>query len=326
MAKAKPDPYHSLIIRNKRSWITDLTVTDLGDSLLISQNGQEFKARKWRLTPDLEKVIDTAIRYGLVANWTKQVPRNSYRRGGEDFERGSHSIPFARRHEEGWIMCLDGWAGPPNIKDIVFKDRYWHFIASTGVPYKWEHAGGHNVRIEPIDLDAVLSKLTNDIIDAIEARPRVNHNVPIHQNAGITNEYDLEIAFLDHLARHEKKLSSTPEIRFRYLDVNNNIKIPDACIDIKNRTFIVFEFKFGAGHRAHIDQLLEYLRLPEIMNRCRSHGLRGVLVARTFDDELIRLVNESPQDNISLYAYGYNDGLELHHCAGQLLLEEHQLL
>jgi hypothetical protein len=307
-------------------WHTGLKISDLGDSLHIYQNGQEYKARSWRLTPDLVNVIDTAIRYGLVANWTNGVPQKSYRRGGKDFEKGSHSIPFARRHDESWIMCLDGWAGPPNIRDIVFKDRYWHFIASTGVPYKWEHAGGHNVRIEPTYLDATLSKLTNDIIDAIEDRPRVNHNIPIHKNAGITNEYDLEIAFLDHLARHKKSLSSKPEIRFRYLDTNNNTRIPDACVDIRNGTFIVFEFKFGAGHRAHIDQLLEYLRLPGIMKRCRNSSLRGALVARTFDDELVQLVNASPQDNISLYAYGYNNGLELHHCAGQRLLEETQLL
>ena len=304
-----------------RDWpATGLRMTDLGNAILVEQDGRRYKARKWRLTDELIAVVDTAVRHGLTANWVEGHPSQPYLEGGDHFEVGSHHITFARRHHEGWVFVLSAQAKPPSIEAVGFSRKYWYFVHCSGKPYRWEHAGGHNVFVAPSDLEAILSKLDNLTIDAVEAaRMDPRSRATVLPKIGITSEYELELAFLEHLKGAPRSLEA-PEIR-----VPCDGLIPDVLLDIRGTALVVVELKFSRASRAELDQLHGYLQLPTMVRRAGARPIVGVLVARSFGDEITRAAS-APGGRVSLYTFGYEAGLRLQIVAGRAVLEDLDLL
>lgn len=300
-------------------WHTGLTITDLGDGLLVQQGGVQYKARRWCLTDNVISVIETAIKHGLVANWVPGHPSAPYLQDGTKYQTGIHHITFARSNKDNnWVFVLGGESKPPNFRFVTFNSKYWSFIHRNGFSYRWEHSGGHNVYVETHDLDQVLSKLHPRIIDDVELAGRSKRRASVLHNAGITSEYDLELAFVEHLGRSDS-LNSAPLVRAHF-----NGLIPDILFDIKSGPFVVAELKFDRASLAALDQVQGYMRLPDIQ-KYANKNISGVLIAPSFSEEAIESVRSS-STRVSLYIFGYRDKINLVHIAGDDVLFEYDLI
>jgi hypothetical protein len=137
-------------------------------------------------------------------------------------------------------------------------------------------------------------------------------------NAGITSEYDLELAFIEHLGGSDN-LHSAPLIRPRF-----NKRIPDILLDVKNGPFVVVELKFDRASLAALDQVQCYMHLPDI-HKFTNKTIAGVLIAPSFSEEVIESAG-NVNTQISLYKFGYLDKINLVHMAGDDLLRAHGLI
>jgi hypothetical protein len=100
--------------------------------------------------------------------------------------------------------------------------------------------------------------------------------------------------------------------------------IPDVLIDVNDGPIVVVELKFSRAGRAELDQLQSYLRLPTIVRRCAGRPIAGALIARTFSEEILPIASAASSD-VSLYQFGYDGNLTLHHVTGDRVLEQHRL-
>jgi len=272
---------------NTKEWSTGLKMTDVGDGILVQQDDRIYKARRWQLTPEVVSVVESAIRNRLTANWVEGHPSQRYLKGGDRFDAGIHHVTFARSHNEGWVFVLGGEAKPPHIKVVTFNRRYERFILRTGCYCRWEHSGGHNIYIEPADLDCILAQLDDLTIDEVEAaRSARRIRSTVLPRVGIASESDLEWVFREYL----RNLPIAP----RRLEVRARCDglIPDVLIDIED-ALVVVELKFSRASWAELDQLHGYLALPAVLSRAKGRQIAGVLIARSFSEKIIELASAS---------------------------------
>lgn len=302
------------IIRSERFWPeSDLRICDVGDGILIAQRGRRYKARAWRLTDELVEFVDLAVHYGFDANWVDGHPSVAYMDGGKKFDIGSHHITFARSTDRRWAFVLGAEAKPPRITAVTFNAKLVDTIHAADVPFRWEHAGGHNVFIEPNDVPLLLAKLHGQELEVLRSRPSRSLPRPALAKQRLTNEMDLEIAFCHHL-----RSSPVPP---RVMEVRPHVegKYPDLVLDVGDAGMAVVELKFAYAGRAAHSQLNGYLAIPTVQARAGDRPLHGILVARTFDSDLIGEVDRAGKHK-ALYRYGYDSGLRLECVAGHDLL------
>jgi len=91
--------------------------------------------------------------------------------------------------------------------------------------------------------------------------------------------------------------------------------------DVSPETFLVVELKLSRASRAELDQLLTYLELPSIQTRAANATVKGILIVRSFGDEVVERVSGS-ETAVSLYAYGFEHGVTLKRVAGDPITEE----
>ncbi len=130
----------------------DLVIEEVAGGLRITQEGRTYLARKWQLTPEVRRVIDLALQYGLQCLWQQGHP------GGDT----SHHISFSfDRSRSSWIFVMGGEAGPPALKRVTFHRRLKEYFrhAGLGWVWDWETAGGKNILVAPTDVESILQTL-----------------------------------------------------------------------------------------------------------------------------------------------------------------------
>lgn len=302
-----------------KKWpVVSLRMTDLEDGILVGQSGRSYKARKWRLTDGVVRVVDCAIRNGLRAFWVNGHPSVPYLKGGSRFNKGSHHITFARQHnDKKWVFVLGGEANPPRIEKVTFNKHYWYFVHCTGISYKWEHSGGKNVFVALCDLESLLSRLDEETINHVETASRMpSKRGELLPKTGITSEEQLELAFVEHLRAKPKGTLRMVKVQHRY-----NGLIPDIILDVNGKALIVVELKLSKASHADLDQLLTYMQLPSLRARISGTFLKGVLIARSFGKDIVSQASASGMA-ISLYKYGYENALRLKRVSGDSIMEE----
>jgi hypothetical protein len=296
-----------------------LTLTNLDSAVLVEQHGRRYRARGWQLTDELVRIVDIATSCGMTANWVEGHPSAPYLEGGERFDRGSHHLTFARHHDQPWVFVLGAEARPPSIRVVTFTSKLVDHIHRLGIGYRWEHAGGHNILMDPKHLHEALAGLTaSGALDELNRSTQRRHTQrEVLRRTGLLTEMDVEIAFLQHLKKR-RRLSGPVDVR-PHMDG----RYPDMVLRCDDRTIIVVELKFDHAGRAALDQLQSYLRLPSMLQRAGTDRLHGVLVARTFAE---RIGAGPSTETVSAYQYGHDDQLHLRLHSGYDILGEFDLL
>lgn len=293
---------------------------DVDGALEITQNGCTYRARKWRLTPELIEVIDTAIEFGFSAFWVKGHPSSPYKNGGFRFLQGSHHITFARAHGERWVFVVDGSASPPVPRDVTFNRGLRDFLDRIGQAHSWEHSGGHNLRVPRGSLRSVLERLDATTLDQMHlAKPSVEY-FGARPVTDMYREEDLQ----RRIEEEWRPLAAAMNFTLSARAVIDG-PIPDLVLHIGSWGILVVELKFAHAGGVELDQLRKYLSLPSLGTMAQGKRLHGVLIARDFNRSLIDVANVDTS-TISLYSFGQNQGvLQLHLVAGSDVLRSLKL-
>jgi hypothetical protein len=289
---------------------------DVPGGIEVSQSGRTYRARKWRLTNELETVIQTAVRYGFTAFWVEGHPSAAYLQGGTHFDIGSHHITFARSHNKCWVFVVDGSSRPPVPRDVTFNKKLRGRFDRIGQAHTWEHAGGHHLRVPVSEFGKVLSQLDSNTLEALNGKVGEGPYFGTRPIMDLHNEDELhaslqtEWALLAQAAGYS--LDSKPNVEG---------KIPDLVLDAHLHGIFVAELKFSHAGGVEIHQIETYLQLRRIRANAAGRPLRGVLVARDFSQRLLDRANKG-EGNVSLYSFSqWTDGrLRLHCVAGDDVL------
>jgi hypothetical protein len=140
----------------------DLVLEDREGGTWISQRGKAYLARRWRLTDQVVKIVESAIESGLTCLWQSGHPK-----GGS-----SHHISFSFTHAPAsWIFVLGGEARPPEVRQITLNKKLKDLLEKSDIHYFWESAGGKNFTIATEDLTDFLALVKNSPLAEGRALP-----------------------------------------------------------------------------------------------------------------------------------------------------------
>jgi hypothetical protein len=133
----------------------DLRIEATEQGLLVSQEGKRYLARKWQLTPEVIKVIETGIAAGLTNLWQYGHPSKD--------ESPHISFSFSR-DPVSWVFVIGAEARPPKLRYVTFQNRlkpYFERFKGDGYAWAWqiENGAGGNIRTDPADLKQILAAL-----------------------------------------------------------------------------------------------------------------------------------------------------------------------
>lgn len=293
----------------------DAVFQEVDGAVQVTQHGRSYRARKWALTEGLEHTIRTAVRFGYTAFWVQGHPSDPYMQGGPQFLKGSHHITFARAAGEKWIFVADK---PPSSYEVCFPKGLRDFFESIGLAHEWEHSGGHNVRIPLEKLEFALERLTPAYIDNLHRRSVAKSFVGRGSMVGLANEPQLHRQIVESFGGKLNAVGFSLESKVRTGPKSE----PDLLLDARESGFFVLELKFSHVGLVEHDQLIKYLRSPDVVKRSAGRGLHGVLIGRDFSPELIEVANGS-EGRVSLYAFSSDGkGIGFRLIAGQPTLRD----
>ena len=305
---------------NHHQWPdANLTLTETANGILVQQDGRVYRSGKWKLTEQIIEIVDTAIEYGLTAQWQNGHPSDAFFEGGSKFDKGIHHISFAPSHAHKWVFVMghEGVRKPWNdqfLEKLTFNKKYRNFVAQSDVSWEWEIHRGKNLFVSPDNLGTLLSGLTPEVISAIETSPR--SAIPWRREiTGIDSEKHLEEVLVEYFGEFHADTTLRMEIRPVYEG-----RFPDLILYRTNGTRVVLELKLDKPGEAGLQQIREYLDLGSLRN-APGGSLEGALICRDFEPEVIDLAQKE-HPSISLYSYKFRDQLELTLVSGKDILGE----
>ena len=297
-----------------RPELEGLTLVEEPGGVRVTQAGRSYLARRWRLTPEVLKVIEAALARGLTCLWQHGHP------GGDE----SHHISFSFSHSpSSWVFVIGGEAKPPGLRCVTFNKRlkeYFHH-AGLGWMWAWETAGGKNILVQPEDLDSVLRTLPLEEIKA----GRLPTLAPRRKAAAaqfFASEEELEAELAALLMKASEGAASIQ--RQRRFGPNNAFEVasrPDILV-VEPARLLVVEIKLHEASEVELSQLLRYLANSDLASSFGTRARHGVLVAGRFTSEAI--AKSKGRDDVSLaeYRQDASGALQLHTIAGKRVLEE----
>lgn len=274
----------------------------------VSQGGRTYLARKWKLTPEVVGVVETALEFGLSCVWQDGHP------GGDE----SHHISFSfSREKASWVFVIGAEAGPPALKKVTFHKRLKEYFKSAGLGWmwNWETAGGKNILVAPGDLRSVLETLPLDDIRA----GRLPMPAPSARRGARADCFASERQLDDALFAlgMEKKGASVDLQRKRHFPSNSSFEVastPD-LMAVAPQQALVIEIKLYEGGEAELAQLCRYLGNRALRLDMEPRRIHGVLIAERFQPNALALARQRP--DVTLVRYSQSS-------AGQLTLKVEQ--
>lgn len=301
-----------------RSWPSvDLTLEQDGDFVRVTQGNIEYLVRRQALTDELLSIVDAAVTRGIgcaVRTAGGGHPTRDKWRGRERYQVGSHSLPFSRMPEERWIFALD--ESYRRARDVVFEKAWRHFIHGTGVPWKWEVAGGKNVLVPADHVLTVLDRIDDHAIDKVERGRR--ERVPDRERiaiTGLSTEAQLQSLLVE---RHADLLSV--DIRRVHVELPNDAGRADIVLEPMKGAVCVLELKRGLIGETALQQVTDYMHSAQVQELAMGQPPKGAIIAAEFAEELRSAVS-SAKVPVGLYRYEITGALFLTHVAGSNVLD-----
>ena len=95
-----------MIASPEHSFDQGIEVKQLEDGVLVSQNGQAYVARNWRLDVPVIRLIEQAISAGLGCMIRKDHPRKNARWPNT---RGTVYLAFSPSPDHQWSLAIDSF-------------------------------------------------------------------------------------------------------------------------------------------------------------------------------------------------------------------------
>ncbi|MBI5376409.1 MAG: DUF91 domain-containing protein [Candidatus Schekmanbacteria bacterium] len=276
----------------KRIWEKyDLTIEQVDRGLLISQGGDAYVAKEWRLTQQVIKIIEIALQNGLVSLIQNGHPQPSKR---EPMGDGAEYLSFGRVPNELCLMVLNK-NSPTNpnsrtdVKKVLFRKHYRHVLKQSDIPFEVEkYRNASNIEV-PVDYVEKAIKACLPYLD-IHA-PRKGRRGHPEKYPGFSEEADIERWLMENLDEH----SLGRKIRV----IDRQVRVETGLIDILlqdkvSEGLIIFEVKQGRAQPIHVEeQIARYLTSPYIQNLANGKPVIGCLVAELVESTVKKAVENS---------------------------------
>ncbi|RMF92411.1 MAG: DUF91 domain-containing protein [Candidatus Schekmanbacteria bacterium] len=277
----------------KKEWTEhDLTIEQIGRGLLISQGGDSYVAKEWRLTQPVIDMIELALKYGLVCLIQNGHPQTSKREPKGD---GAEYISFARKPNELSPVVLNA-NSPSNkkyrtdVKQVLFRKHYRHVLKQADIPFKVENfRNASNIEV-PVEY----------VEEAIKAcQPYFDIHAPKKGKRGIAGEYP---GFRDEADIERWLMENLDDNSFdrRIQVIDRQVRVEGGIIDIliKDKDsggLVILEVKQGRAQPVHVEeQIPRYLTSPYIQNLANGKPVTGCLVAELIESSVKKAIENSP--------------------------------
>jgi hypothetical protein len=293
----------------------DIRIEEAPGGVLVSQEGHQYLARRWRLTPEVRRVLDLGIEYGLTCLW----------RSGHPIGPESHHISFSFTHAPAsWVFAIGAEAGPPRLKRVTFNKQFKEYFKHSGPDWawNWENAGGKNIFVDPDDLESVLQTLPLDHIRRGDL-PVTRRSPTRACRQFYAKESDLERELYGMIRRGaEPNVEVQRQLPF---DGNDGFEVasrPDILV-VDNEVMIVIELKLHEAGEADLGQVDRYLRNQAIATACSWRRLHGVLVAYRFAPAVLKAATSRPNLTLMRYQQSPDGELTLQSVLGSAVLDRY---
>lgn len=246
--------------------------------LWIRQDGAQYVARLWTLSPDVVEVICKAAEYGFSC-----LIRHSHPRQANQDEKGVEYIGFSRTPNERWVFVLDQFSSPSKpmrdrVTRVVFEKNYEGTLKRAHVRYDYQPSTARNLFV---DFD--------QFVFALQACAEEAEAVEIGLGS---RDWELKKATIGFVA--ESTLESflvanwtvIPELAsFKYYQRQMRAAggfLDIICCTTDDQEVIVIELKRGRVGEEVVKQLDRYMESEEVRKLAGGRAIRGIAISRDY--------------------------------------------
>ncbi|MDO9524865.1 MAG: endonuclease NucS [Gemmobacter sp.] len=265
----------------KRTFSNGVIVEDVQNGLLVSQAGEAYVARNWRLTPAVEHLIETAFAAGLSCMIREDHPRRNARWPND---RGVVYLAFSPNTDGQWSLAIDTFR--PGAGDFgfgVFNGKYQTQFNAAELPFVFEgrnKGAGH------------LVVARDHVIPTLKALAAFDHSVlglnrTPHQGEGFTTEYGIQRQILTNWRR--TPWATRYDVLQDEFPVDRGLTSRRIDILARDRVtgdWLVIELKRAEAHPSAVQQVEGYLVALGRRDEFAHGRLDGVLVAERLPQDV----------------------------------------
>lgn len=259
---------------SSQTFAGDIIVTNVEGGLLVQQGDEAYLAKKWKISPATDELIQTAIDAGLGCMIRHDHPLRSSR---WPITKGAVYLAFSPTPDRQWSIAIDTFN--PRRSDYgsaVFNGKYQAQFIAAGLTFKFEarnRGSGHLVVARQHVIQTLRASATFD--HSVLALNRAAHN-----GDGFTTEYVLQNKILTNwaetpwAARYDVVRSEYPVdggLTSRRIDILARDRI--------SGDWLIIELKRAEASMAAVKQVVGYLRLLGKQDAFAQGRLEGAIVA-----------------------------------------------
>lgn len=286
----------------KQSFSAGIEIDQLEEGLLVSQAGQAYVARNWRLTEPVAELIETAIDSGLTCMIRDDHPRANARWPNT---RGTVYLAFSPSPDHQWSVAIDTFK--ENRGDYgfaVFNGKYHEQFQRYGIPFVFEgrnKTAGH------------LVVRREEVIATLEALTRFDHTVLTRGRSdrtgeGFTTEYVIQRQIMENWER--TPFTEHYDILQDEFPVDGGLNSRRIDILARHRTtgdWLVIELKRAEAKIEAVHQVSDYLLMLGSRDDFALGRLDGVLIAERVPSSVRKAASDA---NITSYEIHWPLALE----------------
>lgn len=264
-----------------------IELTDVEGGLLVSQHGDAYVARNWKLSDATVELVETALKSGLRWMIRKGHPQAHARYPSG---KGRVYLAFSPTRENQWSLAVDTYREGRNDYDFgVFNGKYHKQFQERSVPFKFEarnRSAGHMVVAREHVLPTL--RLMGELDHSVLYLGRSSRTAE-----GFQTEYDIQRAIL--LEWNKTPFSERYEIISDEYPVDSGVnprRIDVLARDASSGDTLVIEVKRAEAKIAAVQQIEDYLVMLGHRDDLAYGKLKGVLVAERIPEVVRSYAND----------------------------------
>ena len=265
-----------------------VTLTDTEFGLRVSQYADSYIARKWRISPALLELVQTAFESKLC--W---LIRDGHPQVHSLWPstKGRAYIAFSPTRDKHWSLAIDtvNSAGL-NYGKAVFNGKYHEQFLRQDIPFSFEKRNTGSGHME-VSRDQVLPTIRKMLTFDHGVLYKNKSSIAVK---GFSTEYDIQRSLLSSWAKtpfaeNYKVLGDEVSVD---LGLRNSSRKNLGRIDIlakhkKRDEYLVIEIKRAEANIAVLDQITGYLSALNKNNAIKGALIRGVLIAERIPQRVL---------------------------------------
>ena len=290
-------------------------LTEIEEGIIVTQDGQQYLARKWRLNDDLLGLITKFINAGFECLIRSTHPQVKNRTSGVAY------IGFSASKSEPWLAVIDQHSKQNPIRRITVNSLFRDLLTEAKIPYRWENAGGKNMFVATQDIDILLEAINPEFARNV-ILPTSKRNTHSILPSALAREEMLQSLLVSDI--HDNKYKdifgnvSSVNVNPRWRTHADSLDpqlwdIPDVIVETPT-TIWVLELKLNEVGVQAADQVARYVLNPACDALASGRDIRAITIGHRLSPDLVNSNTICCRGvDVLLWTYSFNSyrGLQL---------------